>query len=34
MTAVWVRGQTITDPVHVAAAKEREQFQRPRCQPA
>ena len=28
---VWARGQTITDPVHVAAAKElREQFQRPR----
>lgn len=28
---VWARGQTITDPAHVAAAKElREQFQRPR----
>jgi hypothetical protein len=28
---VWARGQTITDPVHVAAAKVlREQFQRPR----
>ncbi|MGH3926094.1 MAG: Mu transposase domain-containing protein, partial [Pseudonocardiaceae bacterium] len=28
---VWARGMTITDPVHVAAAKVlREQFQRPR----
>jgi hypothetical protein len=28
---VWARGQTITDPTHVAAAKHlREQFQRPR----
>ena len=28
---VWARGQTITNPVHVAAAKElRERFQRPR----
>jgi hypothetical protein len=28
---VWARGQTLTDPAHVAAAKQlREQFQRPR----
>jgi hypothetical protein len=32
---VWARGQTITDPGHVAAAKVlREQFQRPRVTPA
>ncbi|MGO4664032.1 IS21 family transposase [Terrabacter sp. 2TAF16] len=31
---VWARGMTITDPVHVAAAKVlREQFQRPRPAP-
>jgi transposase len=31
---VWARGQTITDPAHVAAAKVlREQFQRPRIAP-
>lgn len=31
---VWARGQTITDPAHVAAAKQlREQFQRPRVTP-
>lgn len=31
---VWARGQTITDPAHVAAAKVlREQFQRPRTAP-
>lgn len=31
---VWARGQTITDPAHVAAAKVlREQFQRPRPAP-
>ena len=31
---VWARGMTITDPAHVAAAKElREQFQRPRPAP-
>ena len=28
---VWARGSTVTDPAHVAAAKQlREQFQRPR----
>lgn len=31
---VWARGMTITDPVHVAAAKVlREQFQRSRVTP-
>lgn len=30
----WARGQTVTDPAHVVAAKVlREQFQRPRTEP-
>ena len=32
---VWARGQTVTDPAHVAAAKRlREQFRQPPARPA